>query len=202
MKINYTRYETSDLLADFGEDVVHLKIYFRIDELPEVNLGILLPFSKLVKFIRQTNPSAYDYLTKMRSSIAGYGPKETKVLEKIEAEDFDLESLIKNYLESKDEVYIAQHLEWIEKLNSTKTLGQAAKILESLTSDGDVNYVSDQIKWNKYRDELDQTIHELTFRYFPELFENGAEKIDAYQNALTSITIDFTNRLDKIVNID
>jgi hypothetical protein len=202
MKINYTRYETSDLLEDLGEDVVHLKIYFRMDELPEVNSGILLPFSELVKFIRQTNPSAYDYLTKMRSSITGYGPKETKVLAKIEEEDFDLESFIKNYLESKDEVYISQHLEWIEKLNSTKTLGQAAKILESLTSDGDVNYVSDQIKWNKYRDELDQTIHELTFRYFPELFENGAEKIDAYRNALTLITIDFTNRLDKIVNID
>lgn len=202
MKAIYTRYETSDLLEDLGEDVVHFKIYFRTDELPEVRFGILFPYRELVCFVKETNPFVYEYLTEIRSSVAGYGPKETKVLAKIEEEGFDLEPFIKAYLESKDSVYVAQHLEWIEQMNAPATQRQASKALESITNTVGENYASEQIKWDKYRDELDQTIHELTFRYFPELFEMGEEKIEAYRNALISTTLDFTDKLDAIVKAD
>lgn len=202
MKAIYTRYETSNLLEDLGEDVVHFKIYFRTDELPEVRFGILFPYSELVYFVKETNPPAYEYLIGIRSSIAGYGPKETKVLAKIEEEGFDLEPFIKAYLESRDAVYISQHLEWIDRMNAPETQRQAGEALESIANTVGENYASEQIKWDKYRDELDQTIHELTFRYFPELFEMGEEKIEAYRNALISTTLDFTDKLDGIVNAD
>ena len=202
MKAIYTRYETSDFLEDLGEDVVQFKIYFRTDELPEVRFGILFPYRELVNFVRETNPSAYEYLTKIRTSIAGYGPKETKVLIKIEEEGFDVESFIKAYLESKDTDFISEHLERVARMNTPETQRQASKALESITNTVGGNYATEQIKWDKYRDELDQTIHELTFGYFPELFEMGDEKIKAYRNALTSITLDFTEKLDKILNAD
>lgn len=202
MKPIYTRYETSNLLEDLGEDVVHFSIYFRTDVLPEVRIGILLPYRELVYFVEEINKPAYEYLVKIRSSMAGYGPKETKVLEQIENEGFDLEPFIKSYLESRDEVFIAQHLEWIERISSPKSQETAKKIVNEIASGLGENHASKQIKWNNYKDELDQTIHELTFRFYPELFEKGEEKIDAYRNALTSVTIDFTTRLDKILNVD
>lgn len=202
MKPIYTRYEASNLLEDLGEDVVHFSIYFRTDVLPEVRIGILLPYRKLINFIGQNNQPAYDYLTKIRSSMAGYGPKETKVLAEIENEGFDLEPFIKDYLESRDEVYIAQHLEWIERVSSPKNQETAKKIVENIASNVDENYASRNIKWDNYRDELDQTIHELTFRFYPELFEKGEEKINAYRDALISVATDFTTRLDKILNVD
>jgi len=200
MKPIYTRYETSNLLEDLGEDVVHFKIYFRMDESPEVRIGILLSYHELSKFVKETNPSVYEYLSKIRYSMPGYGPKETKVLAKIEEEGFDLEPFIKKYFESKDAVYISQHLEWVERLNVPETQEKAAEILESITSTMDENYASKQIKWDNYVDELDQTIHELTFRYYPELFENGEETINEYRQALSLTTLSFTGTLDKILN--
>ncbi len=202
MKAIYTRYETSDLLEDLGEDVVHFKIYFRTEDLPEVRFGIFFPYSDLVYFVQETNPSAYEYLKKIRYSLAGYGPKETKVLAKIEEEGFDVEPFIKAYLESKDAVFISQHLEWIERLKAPETQEQASKALENISKGLGDNSASDQIKWDKYIDEFDQTIHELTFRYFPEFFENGEEKIEAYRSALISTTLNFTDKLDKIINGD
>ncbi|WP_432670477.1 hypothetical protein [Flavobacterium sp. SM2513] len=202
MKTIYTRYETSNLLEDLGQDVVHFKIYFRTDELPEVRFGILFPYRELVYFVKETNQPAYEYLTGIRSSIAGYGPKETKVLAKIAEEGFDVEPFIMAYLESKDAVFISQHLEWIERLNAPEAQRQASKALESISNAVGENYAREQIKGDKYRDELDQTIHELTFRYFPDLFEMGEEKIKAYQNALIATTIDFTDKLDRIINTD
>ena len=200
MKAIYTRYETSNLLKDLGEDVVHFQIYFKTDELPEVRIGILLPYSILIKFIRESNPSVYDYLIKIRHSLVGYGPKETKVLAKIEKEGFDLEPSIKSYFESKDTAYIDQHLEWIKQLNAPKTQEQAGIFLDKLADELGDNYAKEQIKWDEFIDEVDQTIHGLTFRYYPELFELGEEKINAYRSALISTTLDFTERLDKILN--
>lgn len=202
MKAIYTRYETSDLLEDLGEDVVHFKIYFRTDELPEVRFGILFPYRELVYFLKETNPLAYEYLNGIRSSVAGYGPKETKVLAKIEDEGFDVEPFIKAYLESKDAVFISQHLEWIERLNAPEAQQEVSKAVESITSTASDNFANEKIKWNKYKDEFDQTIHELTYRYFPELFEKQEEKINAYRSALIATTHDFTDKLDQILNRD
>ena len=200
MKAIYTRYETSNLLADLGADVVHFQIYFRVNELPEVRIGILFPYTELMKFVRETNPSAYEYLSEIRSSISGYGPKETKVLAKIEEEGFDLEPLLKAYLDSRDALFISQHLEWLERLNIPKNQEEIGVALDNITSDLGDNFASEQIKWDEFIDELDQTVHELTFRYYPELFEKGEEKIKAYRSALVSTTLDFTQRLDEILN--
>lgn len=202
MKPIYTRYETSNLLEDLGEDVVHFSIYFRTDVIPEVRIGILLPYRKLVDFVRETDQPAYEYLIKIRSSMTGYGPKETQVLAEIENEGFDLEPFIKNYLESRDEVFISQHLEWIERINSPENQETAKKFVERIDGEFGENYASKRIKWINYIDELDQTIHELTFRFYPELFEKGEKKINNYRQALTSITMDFASRLDKILNVD
>ena len=202
MKAIYTRYETSNLLEDLGEDVVHFSIYFKTDVLPEVRIGLLLPYRELVYFVEETNKPAYEYLIEIRSSMAGYGPKETKVLAVIENESFDLEPFIKSYVESKDELFIAQHLEWIERISSPKNQETPKKIVEEITSNLGEDYASKRIKWDNFIDELDQTIHELTFRFYPELFEKGEEKINAYQKALSSVTRDFTTRLDKILNVD
>lgn len=200
MKPIYTRFETSNLLEDLGHDVVHFRIYFRTEVLPEVRLGIILPYSELVDFIKQTDYPNYEYLTKIRSSITGYGPKETKVLAIIENEGFDLEPFIRNYLESRDEVFIIQHLEWIERISSTENQKTAKKIIKKIKNGIGENYASRQIKWQNYIDELDQTIHELTFRYYPELFEKGEGKIKYYRSALISATLDFSSKVDKILN--
>lgn len=200
MKPIYTRYETSNLLKDLGHDVVHFKIYYKTEVLPEVQLGIILPYSDLVNFIKQTDYPTFEYLSKIRSSITGYGTKETKVFAKIEQEGFDLEPFLKNYLETKDDVFIAQHLEWNEKMSSTQNQETSKKIVEKINNGLGENYASRQIKWQNYIDELDQTIHELTFRYYPELFEKGEEKIKDYRSALISTTLNFSEKVDKILN--
>ncbi|WP_026978775.1 hypothetical protein [Flavobacterium tegetincola] len=199
MKAIYTRYETSNLLENFGEDVVHFQIYFKTDELPEVAIGVLFPYSALIKFVREANPPVYEYLTQIRSSMAGYGPKETKVLAQMEEEGFDLEPLLKEYFYSKDTLFVSQHLEWVERMNAPKAQEQAGVFLEQITDQLGESYASEQIKWDKFIDELDQTIHEVTFRYYPEIFENGPEKIEAYRNALYFVTTSFASRIDKIL---
>lgn len=202
MKVIYTRYETSNFLADLGQDVVHFSIYFKVDDLPEVSIGLQWSYYELTKWVKVTNPPVYDYLKNMRASITGYGPKETKVLAKIEEEGFDLAPFIKDYLESKDALYITQHLEWVDRMNVPKTQEKVKKTLDNFSTALGQNYASNQIKRDQFLDELNQTVHELTFRYFPELFESGEEKINAYRTALSSVSFDFASRLDKLLNSD
>jgi len=201
MKAIYTRYETRDLLKDLGEDVVHFRAYFRTEDLPEVRIGVLIPYYDLHNFIKQVNPEAYQYITKIRTSMQGYGPKHTKVLAKLEEEGFDLEPYIKQFIESKDEIFISNHLDWVEGLFKLKVQETAKEAIKNINKSLGENYAKDNIKLNDFKDDIDQTLHELTLKYYPEIFDMEEKKIEKYRHALITATLNFSSEIDKILNL-
>lgn len=56
------------------------------------------------------------------------------------------------------------------------------------------------IKMSQFTEEVDQVLHELTLKHFPELFENGNECIEAYRSHLITTTLDFVEGIDEILN--
>jgi len=54
---------------------------------------------------------------------------------------------------------------------------------------------------NDFKDDIDQTLHELTLKYYPEIFDMEEKKIEKYRHALITATLNFSSEIDKILNL-
>ena len=200
MKATITRFTIDNNLKTTGDDIIFIHIFFKVDDKPEIRMPLILSYYDLVDFISEADKATGKYLDNIRSSMHGYGPKHSKIFKVMEEEGFDIEPFIYKYFESKDTTYILQHVEWCEKAQTpenNKTAKESLKKLDVLVNDDYRNY---NIKFDAYKDALDQSIHETTLTYFPELFEMSKKHIAAYRNELVNTTLSFSSEIDKIVH--
>jgi hypothetical protein len=200
MKAQLTRYEIKDMMEDIGSNLVFIYLYFKTTSHPETPIPLMVSYDKLHEFIKEVDEPAYNYLTKIRSDIGGYGPKNIQIFKVIRAENFDLEPFLKLYLEKFDEVDIEQHYEWCERMtNQTpetkKSIEEFLEIFEDYSSD---DAIDENIKWEEFIDTIDQTLHEVTLKFYPDLFEMGEEYIEEYQRILSYATMRFSEEIDKL----
>lgn len=198
MKTQITKYTIENMLEDTGHDYINFHIFFKTKNRPETTRPFFLPYDNLHYYIKKIDEHAYDYLTKIRYNIHGYGPKHSKVFKVIEAENFDLEPYMQSYLEELTDLEIEQHYEWSERLSNPEIVEKAAAALENIKQVVNDDFKNNNIKSSEFMDELDQTLHELTFRYFPDLFEKGEEHIKSYRNILSRTTMSFYEDIDKL----
>ncbi len=198
MKTQLTKYTINNMLEDTGDDYIFLHVFFKTKDRDETTRPFFLAYDKLHRYIKNIDEPAYHYLTKIRSNIHGYGPKHSKVFEVIEAENFDLEPYIKSYLEELTDLEIEQHYEWCDRLSNPETVEKAAATFENISQVVNDDYKNNNIKSSEFIDELDQTLHELTFKYFPDLFEKGEKHIEDYRNILSRTTFSFYEAIDKL----
>ena len=198
MKTQITKYTIENMLEDTGDDYIILYVFFKTKDRAETTRPYFLPYYILHRYIKTIDEPAYDYLTKIRSNIHGYGPKHSKVFKVIEAENFDLEPYMQSYLEALTDLEIEQHYEWSDRLSNPEIVEKAAAALENIKQVVNDDYKNNNIKSSEFMDELDQTLHELTFKYFPDLFEKGEEHIKSYRNILSRTTMSFYDGIDKL----
>jgi hypothetical protein len=198
MKAQLTKYTIKNMLEDTGDDYIFLHVFFKTEDCAETTSPMFLPYDNLHRYIKTIDEPAHDYLAKIRSNIHGYGPKHSKVFEVIEAENFDLEPYIKSCLEELTPLFIEQHYEWCDRLSNPQTMEKAAATFENINQVVNDDYKNDNIKTSQFIDELDQTLHELTFKYFPDLFEKGEKHIEEYRNILSKSTLSFCEAIDKL----
>ncbi len=204
MKAILTHYSQENFLNVTGDDVVSFKVYFKTEKQPEAKLPYSLMFDDLMDFLKIHNPEVFNYIRKIRSDMHGYGPKHSKILKTLDDEGFDIEQSIREYVANLDATRVGQHYEWSENLaamadknpeqNQTK---EALKSLDSLLTDDFRSYA---IRFDAYKDALDQAIHETTFAHFPELFDKSKKHLAAYRHELVNTTLGFSSEIDKIYN--
>ena len=198
MNPQLTQYTIKNMLEDTGDDYIFLHVFFKTDTRSETSSPLLVAYVDLQRFIATINEPAYNYLSKIRSNIQGYGPKHSKVFKVIEAENFDLEPYIKKYIASLTDLFVEQHYEWCDRISNPENVEKATEAFEKINQVVSSDYRHDVIKADEFIDEVDQTLHELTLKYFPELFEKEEKYIDAYIDILFRTTMNFYKSIDKL----
>jgi len=198
MKAIYIRHTQESLLEDLGDDNISFNVFFKTENQGECRIPIILSYDDLHFWLKKTDEEIYKYLQKIRSNIHGYGPKHSKIFEVLTEEHFDLQPYIIKYIENLDDDFIDAHLEWVERIstpeNREKSKQAVIEIKKGLPSD----YAAYNIKFDQFKDDIDQTLHELTVKYFPELFEKDEEIFNKYKHLLISTTLDFSSGIDKL----
>lgn len=200
MKPIFTHYKIKNFLEDLGEDTSFIAIFFKTKEHSEVAFPISISYHHLLDYIKSIDKPAFDYLTKIRTNIHGYGPKHSKIFEVMDAEGFDLEKFIVQFINDLEQDDIDKHMAWSENLLSQKNQQKASEVFEKLNEIVTPNIVEYNIRMNAFKDEIDQMLHEQTLKHFPELFESKEEIIIKYKHTLIDTTLSFTSACDKLLH--
>jgi hypothetical protein len=198
MKAQLTRFKTRSFLEDLGNDYNHLHIFFKTETHPEVIYPIMLPYDEFHFFIKRIDAPVGDYLTKIRTGISGYGPKHSKVFSVLEDENFDFAHYLQLYLDSWTADKIESHLEHNKTFNTPNTQQTAAKVMKNFDEIVTDDFRAGNIKHEAFTDEVDQVLHEVTLKYYPDIFDKSPEIISEYRNILSRKTFDFVQSIDKL----
>ena len=200
MKPQLTSYKIENLYQDTGIDMALLYIFFKTATQPEIKMPLIIPYNKFKEFIKSVDEPAYNYLTKIRASIQGYGSKDSAVFKIINQENFQLEPLIQTYLNTLNETMIIEHYNFCSKIEIPENHENIQKTFKKL--DGLINndFKNQNIKYNNFIDEVDQVLHEVTLKYFPELFENDPKQLITYRNILSRATLGFSENIKNLVH--
>lgn len=200
MKAIATRYKLDSTLDTTGDDFIFIYVFFHTETHPEVYIPMMFTLDQLIDFILSQDPETGAYLKQIRVGLRGYGPKHSKVLEILTEEGFDLEPYIFRMVESKDTEEIEDHLEWCDRLRTPEHQQNIRDSVEHFNNSLDQNMITKQMTMNNFRDEMDQTLHELVLKYFPTLFEMDKKNIEAYKDTLVRVTLQFSEEIDKIMH--
>ena len=199
MKAIYTRHEViSDDL--FGDDILRFKIYFKTETHPEFALPISPCFDTLKQHIEEHDKDVYTYLSGIRKTIQGYGPKHSKVFDILNNEGFDMLPHIIHFLESIFEEGIQRHVDLCYSIvTPTNQIDMEAK-LKRLNNAIPSNARQYGRTLNEFTDQLDINIHETVLQFFPELLEKGEKHTKAYKYELISLVLNFSSHIDRLMH--
>lgn len=200
MKPQLTHYKIDNLYQETGIDMTLLHIFFKTPTQPETKLPLIITYNKFREFIKSIDEPAYNYLTKIRADIHGYGTKDSAVFKIIDDENFNLEPLIQSYLNNLDETMIIEHYKFCSKIElpeNHEKAQQTYKKLDELIND---DFKNKNIIYTKFIDEVDQVLHEVTLKFFPELFENDPKHLTAYRNILSRATLRFSEEINNLIH--
>ena len=199
MKAILSRYEIKNMIEFSGDDITFIDIYYKTAKKPETLMPHSINYDKFHRFIQTVDVEAYNYLFKIRTSIGGYGPKHSKIFEVIDAENFDLKHYIHLFLATLTEDNIKQHYEWCESFTKKSNQEVAGKIRDKLDTLINDDYKNYNLKFAKFKDEVDEKLHELMFNHFPEFFDSGATFLKDYKNILVNTTLSFTEKINNLM---
>lgn len=198
MTVKLTRFEIKNYLEETGEDITNIALYFSTETSIESIVPYFFGYDKLLHFIGTIDIEAYQYLIKIRNNLGGYGFKHSQIFKIITEEGFDIVPFINLYFESLDKTLLQQHIEWEQNLKNQS--GNTAITLKNLES----HFTPKKIEKNKnkyiYLEEIDQAIHEITLRFFPEIINQDAAFLQRYKSIIVNTTLRFAENIDKLVN--
>ena len=91
-----------------------------------------------------------------------------------------------------------------ERIQNQTTEAQQKQqaIIDDISNIVDEDYRLWNIKYEEFLDSIDQTLHELTLKFYPDLFEMGKKYIEDYRDIISRATISFAQAIDKLRHKD
>lgn len=182
---------TNDLEI-FGNDCIHFEI---IVQQGENYFETKISYYKLHKYLKQFHPKISEYLSDIRKSMTGFGPKETKVWAMLQEEEFDIMPYLQDFIENNNE-----YLQPINELPKRLTEKERKALQEKVTElDECVAAMKvSNIKDIAFKDMLleKRTAHILEF--YPEIFNSKPEFIKELSGLLTHHILGFGEAIHKL----
>ena len=182
-------FEQTDMLNDTGDDVV----FFHVDlEIDAQLYHCSVPFYKLTDYLAATRPADALYFQKLRSSITGFGPKETVVLRLAGEEGYDIEKAVREFITDNASL---EKLIPINKKQTDIEHAAVSKKFEELES-----MVQDLKPFNlrdiAFKDAVMDLLNKKVLEIYPEIFNSRPE----YITKLKSLLIDHVLKFGEDIN--
>lgn len=177
-------FKQTDLLNDTGDDVVFFDVELEIDA---QLYYCSVPFYNLAKYLAATRPADGDYFHKLRSSLTGFGPKETAVLRLAEEEGYDIEKGVSEFIAAN------ASLEKLIPINKQQTRIEHAAVskkfeeLESMAQDMKPFNLRDIA----FKDAVMDLLNKKVLEVYPEIFNSRPEYITKLESLLIDHVLDF-----------
>jgi hypothetical protein len=164
---------------DLGDPFVSFRIEAKNEDGHAYLITSLHPFRS---FLKINYPNEAQYITDIRNSMTGYGPKEDKVLAKMEEENFPLEKFVIAYFDARPNM-IRTEMDREKAYKADPTIAQ--KLQEKSKSifanmPLDFQFIAQGVMF----DQLEQKISGHLVDQYPEILNGKPEDIIEFRDIL------------------
>ena len=184
-------YKKTDNLEDTGDDMV----FFHVDlEVNEQLYHSIVPFSRLAVYLLKHKPADAAYFNKLRSSINGFGPKETVVLRLAEEEGYDIEKEVMAFI--AEECTLEKLIPVNKKQTDIKQAALAEKLdeLDALMQESK----SFNLRNITFMDEIMDMLNKKVLETYPEIFNSRPEHIITLKSLLIDNVLQFGEAVNNL----
>ncbi len=185
MQYNILQIQIDDSkLREMGEDAISLQLNIEIEgRVYEEDIS----FTGLWDYANEKGLPEGKYFDSVRNNIVGFGPKHSKMFDTFREENFDLEPVLRSYI---DECFANDGMEWLmdnrlakiddADLESWKDITQQFEALEE--SARSMSYYN--LRQSELEDNLLKFVHQEVLRLFPEIFNSSPALIRKFEEVL------------------
>jgi hypothetical protein len=195
MTYKISRWHIENSLETFGDDWASFHVYFAKDN-AEMMMPIIVPLEHVLDHIQKTAPAEYQYIKDIKKNIRGYGPKHSRILKALDEEGYDFSPHLQGMF-NQDQ--LAEHAEYNKRLATLPVNKELEKKMAEL-DEMVANMKESNKKYVRFLDAIDKQLHELTFEFYPELFEKGEAIVERYEYKLGFVVRMFAEAIDKLLH--
>jgi len=177
-------------MRNFKEETGDDMAYWHIDvRTAEYKAHVMLLFDLLWRYCTHAHPDAADYLSSVRNSIPGLGPRHGEMMDVIGEEGYDLMPLITAYI--REHVDLDAHhqhdlkvKEWAKDPENHKAAAEKAESLGSLFP----AMKDARLRYERLTDELLAFLNAKVLDIYPEILESDPQNIRELKHVVYDVT--------------
>jgi hypothetical protein len=181
----------TNMLHDTGDDRVFFNIYLELDA---QLYYCSVPFYKLLDYLGEHKPADAEYFNRLRSSIAGFGPKETLVLGLAEEEGYNVEKEVMEYIALEYSIDKLIPINKTEPGISKSALAQGFNEIEELAQEIKPFNLRDIA----FKDEVMNLLNKKVLEIYPEIFNSRPEYITELKGLLIDHVLKFGGDINSL----
>lgn len=193
-----------DLLDDTGDDIVYIDLWAQYTEAKEKPFYIMVPFDRLLRYINAEHTELGEYISKVRTNIGGWGPKESKVVAELHESGVEVAELAIEFVYNIYNIWAErQRLKMLAenaKKNPVKARKEHKKLKKHVAEMNRhaTNMREETIKEIKLLETLEERINALVLDMYPEITESDPQHIEKWGDRLTRHVRSIAEDVDKI----
>lgn len=184
------------------EDIDDEIIFFNFDVCytapTEETISGFIPFHRLKEYLRQRQPSLYDFIESTRTSLDLWGPAEASTLEAMGEEAMaQLQEHLLAYMEETN--YAQLHYEWWQNLQKPRSSERTHEIATDLGSL--IEESRDTMKRSRaFCQKAERSVREIAIEIYPEIADLDPEKLLKFKNLFVNQIVEMQERIHTLLN--
>ncbi|MEP7169160.1 MAG: hypothetical protein ABI855_07285 [Bacteroidota bacterium] len=163
----------------FGEDNINFKFDVINDEPKPYRYPEVIGLDIVLKYLPETDEKLADYIEEVRSSIDGWGPKESKLMDELEG-SVDFEPFVFDLFHRKG-WFTSEYDRWKKlRVMTPSEHKKIEKIAAELELDEKVLHQSTK-NYYDFCESAEKALQGIAIRVYPEILDMDREKVKAFK---------------------